>query len=608
MLRQMISRGPDDCAESEVTVRSGGRLLLGARRLAILDLTYAGRQPMRDPVTGNQVVLNGEIYNFRQLRRELECGGYQFRSSGDTEVVLAGFGLWGEAVVERLRGMFACALWNEAKQSLTLVRDRLGIKPLYYAEASGDFVFASQLRALAASGLVPRELDAAGLDSLLQFGSVQEPATLLRGVRLLPAGHCLRWQPGAGEVTLHRYWSLPAGQPFANGNGHTRERMVSDLRQRLGEAVKLHMASDVPVGSFLSGGMDSAAVTTLAAQAAGSPISTFCVSFPEREFDEGAAAQRAAKHIGCAHHEARLEHSDVCTALPQAIAALDQPTVDGVNTWFIARAAHHAGIKVALSGIGGDELFAGYDSFRRVPRLEQASQLPRWSRALTGATMDSRFFPARAKRVAAWLREEDGFGHPYFATRMMFAPAQAARLLQPEWLLAPDFDVFEKSMAEYQRLLASPDPVNRVSALEISLYLRNTVLRDTDCASMAHSVEVRVPLLDHVLVEQVLGMPGHWKMNGGSTKPLLAAAMAPLLPAETLRHPKRGFDLPWDAWLRGPLHAEADRFLAEPGPVLEPVLHWRVVRNLWTGFLSRKVHWSRPWLFFVLKKWCELHL
>jgi asparagine synthase (glutamine-hydrolysing) len=609
MLAQMASRGPDDEGHCEIQPRAGGRLWLGSRRLAILDLSAEGHQPMRDPATGSTVVYNGEIYNFRELRRELESHGCTFRSQCDTETLLLGYRVWGAPVVERLRGMFAFALWDDAQQQLLLVRDRHGIKPLYYAETPSGFLFGSELRTLLASGLLAKEMDATGLDSLLRFGAVQEPATMIRGARLLPAGHWRRWSPG-GAFRVERYWSFPASAAQAQRANGTRARYIEELRAAVADAVRMRLVSDVPVGIFLSGGRDSSVVAALAAQAG--PVKTFNVTFAEQEFAEGAQARSVARHIGADHAELTVSQSDLLTALPSALAAMDQPTVDGVNTWFVSRATKQAGVTVALSGLGGDELFAGYRSFRMAPRMERLDRVaPRWARALAASLADSRFLAGRSSagtKLGAWLRGEDGFRHPFYVSRLLWPPSEVARLLQPEWLLAADFNLYAEEMAERERLLAAHDAVSRVSCLELGVYLRNTLLRDTDCMSMAHSLEVRVPLIDHVVTEQALRLPGAWKLNGGRPKPLLMACLPRPLPEDVLRQPKRGFEFPWSRWLRGELRSEVEATLAAPGPYLEAALEWRRVTALWQQFLAGRVHWSRPWLFYVLKKWCERNL
>ncbi len=604
MLRAMIPRGPDDEGCAEIAAGGGGRWLVGARRLAVLDLSRAGHQPMRDPETGNGLVYNGEIYNFRALRGELEQRGCAFRSAGDTEVLLLALREWGADALPRLEGMFAFAAWDERRQQMLLARDPHGIKPLYYREDRGRFVFASELRALLASGLAPRELDVTGLDSFLRFGAVQEPATLVSGARLLPAGHVITL-PGAGARPA-RYALLLDGRPGVNGAAPRVEKMIPELRQALVTAVSSRMVSDVPVGVFLSGGLDSATVAALAGSRQ-NPVRTFTVTFAEQRYAEGEQARAAARHLGSEHRELLLSQGDLLSSLPQALAAMDQPSVDGINTWFVSRATREAGVTVALSGLGGDELFGGYRNFRLAPRIEQADRLlPGWSRRLAAAALAA--LPGeRAGKVSAWLGGAGGFAHPAQFIRTVFPPRQVARLLLPEWLGRIEFDVFRGEMDALGAQLAGQDPVNRVTCIELALYLRNTLLRDTDCMSMAHSLEVRVPLLDHGLTALLLRIPGAWKLNGRQSKPLLVAALAQPLPAAIRERPKRGFEFPWRQWARGELRAEIDATLASPGAMGE-YLDWGAVRQVWREFEAGRAHWSRPWLFYVLRKWIERNL
>ena len=607
MLRQMTPRGPDDEGSIDLLPHGGGVLRLGARRLAIQDLSPAGHQPMRDPDSGCCLVFNGEIFNFLELRRELEARGRRFRSQCDTEVLLAAYGEWGERCLERFRGMFAFALWDPARQTLLIARDRLGIKPLYYAALPGGFVFASELRALLASGLVPRELDPTGLDSFLKFGAVQEPVTMVRGVRLLPAGTLLRWK--AGAFRIERYWELPAAALPLNGDPRVREQKLEALREELDRAVRMRLVSDVPLGVFLSGGLDSTMVAAIAARHS-SRVKTFTVTFAEEQFAEGRKAQKVARLLGTEHHEITVSESDLIAALPAAISAMDQPTVDGINTYFVSRVTKQAGVTVALSGLGGDEQFAGYRSFRLVPRMEWAEDhLPRWARRAAGVALGPWMRSSdRGQKMSLWLRGRDAFPHPFYVSRLILSPPQVASILRPERLLEIRFEDFAEDVARQQRLIAGQDPVNRVSCLELLVYLRNTLLRDTDSMSMANSLEVRVPLLDHVVTEQALLLPGHWKLNGRQRKPLLVSAVGKELPASILRQPKRGFELPWNHWLRGQLRGSIEQSLAEPGPVLDSALEWPAVRRIWNDFLSGRRHWSRVWMFYVLREWTVQNL
>jgi len=607
MLHQMVPRGPDDEGSAEIHPNAGGALWLGARRLAIQDLSPAGHMPMKDPVTGACLVFNGEIFNFGELRRELEARGHRFRSQGDTEVLLMGYREWGEKVLDRLRGMFAFALWDSAQQTLLLARDRMGIKPLYYTKSAGRLLFASELRALLASGLVARELDVTGLDSFLKFGAVQEPVTMVRGVELLPAGCLMRWRNGAAQI--ERYWELPSAALPLNGNPRIRAQHVEELREELNTAVRMRLVSDVPLGIFLSGGLDSTVLAAIAARNS-TRLKTFTVTFAEEQFAEGVKARQVARLLETEHHEITLSQGDLLNTLPAAVAAMDQPTVDGINTYMVSRATKSAGVTVALSGLGGDEQFAGYRSFRLVPRMEWTERrVPRWLRlAAAGSVSPFLGGSTRGQKMALWLRGMDAFPHPFYVSRLVFSPAQIARMLQPERLLEVQFEAYGEELARQQKVIARHDPVNRVACLEMLVYLRNTLLRDTDSMSMAHSLEVRVPLLDHRVTEKALSLPGRWKVESGQRKSLLVAAAGRELPAKILAQRKRGFEFPWDQWLRGRLRPAVEAAIAEPGPVLESAVHWPDVRQMWSEFQEGRCHWSRVWMFYVLRQWTAQNL
>jgi len=371
----------------------------------------------------------------------------------------------------------------------------------------------------------------------------------------------------------------------------------------------MRLVSDVPLGVFLSGGLDSTVIAAIAARHC-TRLKTFTVTFAEEQFAEGVKARQVARLLGTEHHEITVSQGDLLSTLPAAVAAMDQPTVDGINTYMVSRVTKQAGVTVALSGLGGDEQFAGYRSFRQVPRMEWTERsVPGWMRRAAGSSI-SPFLggSSRGQKMALWLRGHDAFPHPFYLSRMIFSPGQIARLLQPERLLEIEFEVFGDEFTRQQQLIARHDPVNRVSCLELLVYLRNTLLRDTDSMSMAHSLEVRVPLLDHCVTEQALQLPGRWKLEGRQRKPLLVIAAGRELPAKILNQPKRGFEFPWDQWLRGELRSAVETALAEPGPVLDSAIDWQQVRDIWSGFLAGRCHWSRVWMFYVLQHWAAQNL
>jgi asparagine synthase (glutamine-hydrolysing) len=590
---------------------------LGHRRLSILDLSSLGHQPMQDPETGNWIIFNGEIYNFRELRKRLEQDGVRFRSYSDTEVLLKAFGRWNERCLDELRGMFAFAIWDAKRHRLFLARDPMGIKPLYYCTSGPYFLFASEVRALLATGLVSRRLDHAGLLSYLSFGSVYEPATLLQGVSAVPPGHYMVWQDGTVRDLL--YWDLAPGPQRqrdaaarAKAGKDARKKLEEELDAQLYEAVGSQLVSDVPVGVFLSGGIDSSAVTGILSRAEShNKLNTFSIVFREQDFSEAEYSRMVAEQFGTTHHEILVSQHDVREAIPSALAAMDQPTMDGLNTFVISRQTRAAGIKVALSGLGGDELFAGYSSFDTVPRMERFSrfweQMPGLVRApLAGALQLTAGKSDKRRKLSGLARASQDAVHPYFLSRMVFTPEQRDGLLT-----SPDTAALERMLHPLQESVVRTrrlDPINRVSYMESRFYMLNTLLRDADAMSMAHGLELRVPLIDHRLAEKMFDLPGEWKLNSQTPKPLLVRALQGNLPEAIVRRPKRGFTLPFDHWLREELRGTVEETLEQTGQgALASLLNPLAVRKVWQDFLRGRTSWSRPWTLFVLQRWCDLH-
>jgi asparagine synthase (glutamine-hydrolysing) len=607
----LAHRGPDDSGtvllkESQPEPLEIG---LGHRRLAILDLSPLGHQPMQDPVTGNWIVFNGEIYNFRELRKELEAAGAEFKSHSDTEVILAAYRVWGESCLTRLGGMFAFALWDTQRKRLLLARDPMGIKPLYYHQSEQTFVFASEVRTLLRTGLVPRKADSTGVLSYLAFGSVYEPWTIAEGVKAVPAGHILTVE--SGSVSSREYWnpllscSKDESQPRSGNGAATADRLPAILR----DAVLSHLVSDVPVGVFLSGGIDSSALVAVLSHN-GVRANTFSLVFQEEEFNEGQYSREVARRFGAEHHEIPVSQQDTLAVLPEALCAMDQPTIDGINTYLVSAKTRAAGVKVALTGLGGDEMFAGYSNFRRVPKMEvfgkRFGRLPRIARRPLAASVA--LFAGkgdRGRKLAELATGHDSIVHPYFLVRSLFGAAEREALVHAGWEAAERSlaSMLQESITQSSTL----DPVNRVSYLESHWYMRNTLLRDSDFMSMAHGLELRVPFLDRALVEACFRIPGDKKLHGDLPKGLLLASLGVELPREIVNRPKRGFTLPFERWLRG-----------EMRPVVEDALlksNWdqtsisaSAVREVWNRFLAGETSWSRPWSLFVLKRWCEQNL
>ena len=379
----LAHRGPDDRGTVVIKANTSSRLEigLGSRRLAILDLSPQGHQPMQDPETGNWIVYNGEIYNFREIRTRLMGEGVRFESQSDTEVLLKAYGCWGEKCLGELRGMFAFAIWDAKRARLLLGRDPMGIKPLYYCSTVKYLLFASEVRTLLGTGLVPRRLDPAGLINFLNFGSLYDPITIIQGVSALEAGHYAVWENG--RLTDAMYWDLaPHGRAgtaasYLAGNETARKNLENEVYETLDQAVRMQLVSDVPVGLFLSGGIDSSSLAGILSRA-GIRLNTFSIIFREAEYSEGEYSREVARIFATEHQEIMVSQGDVLDAIPYALKAMDQPTIDGMNTYLISRQTRAAGIKVALSGLGGDELFAGYLTFRDVPRMERFAQF--WGR------------------------------------------------------------------------------------------------------------------------------------------------------------------------------------------------------------------------------------
>jgi asparagine synthase (glutamine-hydrolysing) len=610
--QSLAHRGPDD--SGTVLLRDSipceTEVGLGNRRLAILDLSPLGHQPMHDAETGNWIVYNGEMYNFHEVRAELEQAGATLRSNSDTEVLLKAYARWGEACLAKFRGIFAFAIWDAQNHRLFLARDPMGIKPLYYAVSGPYFIFASEVRTLLGTGLIPRKVDHAGLVNFLTFGSAYDPLTLIEGVRSLPAGHVLIWQNGTLQQS--QYWDMvDEGIALSSIADRDETYAAEQLQPVLEEAVRLQLVSDVPVGVFLSGGIDSSALVSILSRSAVKP-STFSIVFQEGEFSEAEYSRAIAAKFHTDHHEICVSQNDVLASISDALLAMDLPTMDGINTYFVSREARKTGIKVALSGLGGDEIFAGYSSFRTMPRMERFAQ---WWRHVPGvvrlpvAAAFAALTPEsdQNRKLASLARGNGHILHPYFLSRMLFTPAQRDGLF-PSGKQAADAASASVNLS-LQRALPL-DAVNRVSYLESRCYMLNTLLRDTDFMSMSQGLEVRVPLIDHRLAKAVLALPGRWKLNG-TPKKLLVGALNGSLPDEIVHRSKRGFTLPFEHWMRQELRAEIEPVLAvqriKAGP-LGGLLDAKRVQKVWTDFLRGTISWSRPWSLYVLERWCESHL
>lgn len=543
---RMEGRGPDGAGMWE---SDDHRIGLANRRLAIIDLSDRGLQPMISADGRFAVTYNGEIYNYRELRARIEARGGVFRSDTDTEVLLHLYAWKGAAMLAELRGMFAFALWDGEQQRLLLARDPYGIKPLYYADDGWTFRFASQVKALVAGGRISRDPEAAGWAGFFVFGSVPEPFTIYRGVRALPAGTSV-WVDSLGPHAPVSYCDIPTlldREPAAPGD------LPARLREALFDSVRRHLVADVPIGLFLSAGVDSGALLGLIRET-GSDVHTITIAHEEfrdaSQCEAEAAAQIAARH-GAPHTRRLVSEAEFLADLPRILDHMDQPSIDGINTWFASKAARELDLKVALSGLGGDELFGGYPSFADIPRwvrrMALPSRIPLFGEAFAVvASALRRLYPGLSPKTASFARYAGTYAGAYLLRRGVFMPSELDGVMEAasEGLRRLDPLRFIAS-AGAARVRS---PMGKVAALEAGLYLRNQLLRDTDWAGMAHSVEVRVPLVDTELTRAV--GPDLMALGPGEGKRLLAASPHPQVSREIIDAPKRGFETPIAHWLQ----------------------------------------------------------
>lgn len=569
MNQSQFRRGPDD---SGVFIDEKNGIALGHRRLSILDLSKSGHQPMELEIENQKlkIVFNGEIYNFLELRKELEIKGYKFKTKTDTEVILALYAEYGEESFGMLRGMFAFGLWDKKKQKLFLVKDRYGIKPLYYYGDNEKLIFASTVKALIKSGLVPDEKEKKAWIGFLLFGSIPLPFTTIKDVFGIPAGHYLEININ-GEKKLVKYYDLL--DVFLKKSSDNFKTAKEKIRNLLEESVNLHLISDAPLGVFLSGGLDSSAIVALAAKQRNNPITTLSIIFDEEEFSERKYQQMVVRKINSAHQEIKITNKDFEDNFGKIFEAMDQPTIDGVNAFFIAKAAKEAGLKTVLSGLGSDEIFMGYSSFKKASFLRKIQKLPK---ILKLPLKFFSLFSGRWSRLS-YLGNDTPLNF-YLATRGLFTSRETAKILN---ISVKEVNDFIDKLTEFTNLqnykLNNLDPADLLSYLELKFYLQNQLLKDTDCMSMHHSIEVRVPFLDHKLVEYLSSLAPNLKLKKLKTeglkninKPLLIEATRDLLPQEIFNRPKMGFTFPFEKWLQE--------------------------ERLSSG------HWSRHWAKEVLKK------
>jgi asparagine synthase (glutamine-hydrolysing) len=593
MSARIVHRGPDDDG-----LFHAGPVALAARRLSIIDLAH-GHQPIENEDGSAVVVQNGEIYNYRELKRELEGRGHRFATDCDTEVLVHLYEEEGERFVERLRGMFAIALWDRRRERLLLARDRFGIKPLYYRHTDGGLSFASELKSMLEVPGFSRQIDPEAVAAYLAFNSIPAPLTIFAEARKLPPGYLLAWE--GGEVELRRY-ARPGPVPGESPRSGSIEELAAELREVLDDSVRAHLVADVPVGVLLSGGVDSGGLAALASRHASEPLKTFSIGFEEAGFDELSRARQVAERYRTDHHELVLR-ADAVELLPRLVEAFDEPFGDSsaLPTYLVSQLAA-GNVKTALSGEGGDELFGGYYTYvadllaRRVGRL---AALARPLAEALPSRSDRVGFDYKAKRFARAaalppLERHHGW-------KEIFSPESRAELA-PGASTRDPLDLYRERYAE----TAGADPLARMQDLDLGIYLVDDLLVKTDRLSMAHSLELRVPFLDQRVSEFAFSLPRKLKVRGFDKKRLLRRALEPLLPREVIHGRKQGFSIPIAAWLRGPLEPFAREVLAPSALSRQGLLDPTAVTPILDRHCSGREDLSRQiWGLMALTLWFD---
>ncbi|MBC5991627.1 asparagine synthase (glutamine-hydrolyzing) [Pontibacter cellulosilyticus] len=599
MNRAIAHRGPDDSG-----VFAEPNIALGQNRLSIIDLSAAGHQPMLSFDGNEMLIFNGEIYNYRELKQELS--DYPYATHTDSEVILAAYKRWGTDCVHHFNGMFAFAIWDKAKQELFIARDRLGIKPLYYYQKDQMLLFSSEIRALLKSGYVPRKIDKVSLGDYLQYQTVHAPQTMVADVFMLLPGHMMLVRHG--KASIKQYWS-----PENNFSDRAASQSYSEVKREVNhlllKAVERRLVADVPFGAFLSGGIDSSIIVGLMSQGAAHQVKTFSVSFEEEEFSEAKYAAAIARKFKTQHTEIKLRPEDFLELIPAALQDMDHPSGDGPNTFVVSKVTKEAGITMALSGLGGDELFSGYDVFQRLLGLRRFAWLdavPLFVRRAAGASL-SKFRPGVASNKIEQLLQlpEWSLDQVYSISRQMLDKGYIAGLTGGNILAANKVQQIVAGSLLKNRGNSDALPfLSQVSIAEMHTYMQNVLLRDTDQMSMAHALEVRVPFLDYELVEYVLGVPDKFKYPH-TPKKLLVDSIGELLPPEIVNRPKMGFTLPWKEWLRSELYSFCEAKLNNLAK--RDLLNAAAVFGLWQSFISQDptVTWARVWYLVVLENWLE---
>jgi len=589
-------RGPDASGKFH-----SKNFVLGHQRLKIIDLSEAANQPFHSSDSRYSLVFNGEIYNYQAIRAELE-EEYVFRTNSDTEVLINAFAKWGKACLEKFNGMFAFAIWDDLEEKLFLARDRMGIKPIYYAFQNGTFVFSSEVRALLGSGLVSTSLDQNSLYEYLHYQTVYGENTIVEDLKMIPPASWVTIQDN--QIETGEYWQIEAIRPKTFGSF---EELKTQIKTKFEESIQKRMIADVPFGAFLSGGIDSSIVVGNMAKFSSQPINTFHISFAEEQFSESKYAKMVAEKFGTKHTDIQLHPNDLLNQLPDALNAMDHPSGDGPNTWLVSKVTKEAGITMVHSGLGGDELFAGYPVFKQLSELTEKKYLlsfPKFLRSIAGNTIKAIKGNVQAEKIAEILTlDRFDLESAYPISRKMLTNKQLAKYFGEIGFKNTAKSYIQEHLS-YGKAGFNLPYLSKISIAELRTYLLSTLLRDSDQMSMAHALEIRVPFLDHEFVELLLSVPDDWKM-GSSQKQLLVNSFKGLIPEAAINRPKMGFVFPWEMWMKN----ELKQFCGDNLNYLSSQNHFKKgsIENFSNQFFKNdpSVTWSRIWPLVVLGYWMK---
>ncbi len=596
MRNSLSHRGPDDTGVYINKIKTVG---LAHKRLSIIDPSSAGHQPMCNEDGTLWITYNGEIYNYSELRNRLKNSGHIFKSNSDTETIVHAYEEWGiEALLRKLRGMFTFAIYDTKSQRLIIARDRLGIKPIYYSHNNDTVIFASEIKAILKSNSILKKRDFQSAGLFLLHGSIPAPKTIYKEISALEPGHFLTINRNG--LRKKRYYDPRKIFSDTSLLKISEEDAVERVRSCLNETIKCHLISDVPVGAFLSGGIDSTAVAALMREAEHKPIKTVSIVFPDTPYDEAKYAKLAARRVETEHVEIEVNGKNMIEHLDKILGSMDQPTINGVNTYFVSWATAQAGLKVAMSGVGGDEIFGGYPSFTQIPKLYNFLRVLSWVPfgRKAACSIVKNYEKSVMAKLYSMLSSAPSIPDIYLNYRGVFTQEQIQKLLRP--------DIAREALEDIEPCSFLPDcsktnsKFNQVSLLEITSYMRNQLLRDTDVFSMAHSLEVRVPFVDHILVELLAKISVKYKTNKGTPKMLLIKALNKKLPEEIIFRPKMGFTFPFDMWLRKELKNIVVEKLNK-----SHIFNLAYRERLLKDYFDNRLHWSKIWTCFVLSNWLE---